>query len=224
MTFARESWPFVLPFVALALALYLAGHPRWALVVLLVAFLVLLFFRNPRRRYEGDAGAVLAAADGLVTQVDQVEDPAVGPGRYHRVVTFLSVFDVHVQRAPAGGTVLASQLTRGRKVAAFRQDAGTVNEQHLTVLELSSGERIGVRQIAGLVARRVVCYLEPGETVARGQLLGLIKFGSRVDLLVPASYRLVVKKGDRLKTGLSPVAFPAEAQIPGAGSRPENEG
>ena len=210
MTFARESWPFVLPFVAVALALYLAGHPRWALAALLVAFLVLLFFRIPSRRYEGDAGAVLAAADGLVTVVDEVEDPAVGPGRFHRVVTFLSVFDVHVQRAPAAGKVLASQLTRGRKVAAFREDAGTVNEQHLTVLELASGERIGMRQIAGLVARRVVCYLEPGDTVARGELFGLIKFGSRVDLLVPVSYRVVVKKGDRLKTGLSPVAFPAE--------------
>ncbi len=228
MTFARESWPFVLPFAALALALYLAAHPRWALAALLVGFLVLLFFRNPSRRYEGDAGAVLAAADGLVTLVDQVEDPTVGPGRFHRVVTFLSVFDVHVQRAPAAGRVVASQLTRGRKVAAFRQDAGTVNEQHLTVLELASGERLpsgerlGVRQIAGLVARRVVCYLEPGETVARGQLVGLIKFGSRVDLLLPASYRLVVKKGDRLKAGLSPVAFPAEAQTPGAESRPES--
>ncbi len=219
MTFARESWPFVLPFVAIALALYLAGHPRWALAALVVAFAVLLFFRIPRRHFTGEAGAVLAPADGLVTLVDEVEDPAVGPGRYQRVVTFLSVFDVHVQSVPAGGKVIASALSRGRKVAAFRPDAGVVNEQHLTVIELPppsehpgaehpGGGRIGVRQIAGLLARRVVCYLRTGETVTRGERLGLIKFGSRVDLLLPPGYRVVVKKGDRLKNGLSVVALP----------------
>lgn len=217
MTFAREGWPFVLPFFAVALALYLAGHPRWALAALLLGLAVLLFFRIPGRRFEGDPAAVLAAADGLVTLVDEVEDPAVGPGRFQRVVTFLSVFDVHAQRVPAAGRVLVSQLSRGRKVAAFRPDAGAVNEQHLVVIELPpsverpGGERLGVRQIAGLVARRVVCYLGPGEAVARGQPLGVIKFGSRVDLLLPPSYRVLVGKGDRPKAGLTPVAVPIAA-------------
>lgn len=221
MTFAREGWPFVLPCFALSLGLYLAGHPRWALAAVLLGLAVLLFFRIPSRRFDGDPAAVLAAADGLVTLVDEVEDPAVGPGRFQRVVTFLSVFDVHVQRVPAAGRVLVSQLSRGRKVAAFRPDAGAVNEQHLTVIELPSGERIGVRQIAGLVARRVVCYLGPGETVARGQLLGVIKFGSRVDLLLPPSYRVLVAKGDRPKTGLTPIAVPA---APPAAARERESG
>jgi len=215
MSFAKEAWPFVLPFAALAAALFIFRHPGWAWAAAIAGLGLLLFFRDPRRRFHGDAGVVLAAADGLVTAVDELVDPAVGPGRYRRVVTFLSVFDVHVQRTPVEGRVITSELTRGRKVAAFRHDAGEVNEQHLTVFERAAderrGERVGVRQIAGLVARRVVCYLEPGREVARGEHLGLIKLGSRVDVLVPACYEILVKKGDRVKTGATPIARPATA-------------
>lgn len=209
MTFAKEAWPFVLPVAALAAALFYFHQPAWAWAAALLAVGVLLFFRDPRRRFDGDPGVVLAAADGLVTRVDAVEDPAVGPGRHRRVVTFLSVFDVHVQRTPVEGRVVASELTRGRKVAAFRPDAGEVNEQQLTVLERATGERVGVRQIAGLVARRVVCRLRPGREVARGEHLGIIKFGSRVDVLVPEGYEILVEKGDRVRTGATPIARPA---------------
>lgn len=221
MSFAKEAWPFVLPFAALAAALFYFQETAWASAAAVAAFGVLLFFRDPRRRFDGDPGVVLAAADGLVTRVDELEDPAVGPGRYRRVVTFLSVFDVHVQRTPVEGRVITSEATRGRKVAAFRHDAGEVNEQQLTVFERAlgerRGERVGVRQIAGLVARRVVCYLGPGREVARGEHLGLIKFGSRVDVLVPEHYEILVNKGDRVKTGATPIARPATAPSVAAG-------
>jgi phosphatidylserine decarboxylase len=210
MTFAREGWPFVLPFVALAALLLWLGHPAWSAAALVAGLLVLLFFRNPNRSFAGEAATVLAAADGLVTGVDEVEDPALGPGRRRRVVTFLSVFDIHVQRVPVAGEVIASNYQAGRKVAAFRQNAGEVNEQHLTVIRRPNGDLVGVRQIAGLLARRVVCYLKEGDQVHRGQAMGLIKFGSRVDLLVPAGYRVLVQKGDRLKNGATPVALPEE--------------
>jgi phosphatidylserine decarboxylase len=211
MTFAKEAWPFVLPFAFLAALLFVFGHPGWGGFALFAGLLVLLFFRDPARRYEGEVGVVLAPADGLVTRVDTLEDPAIGPGRFHRVVTFLSVFDIHVQRAPVAGEVVASRYAAGRKVAAFREDAGDVNEKHLTVIRRPNGDLVGVRQIAGLLARRVVCYLKEGDQVHRGQSMGLIKFGSRVDLLVPESYGLLVKKGDRLKNGATPVAAPAPA-------------
>lgn len=209
MKFAKEGWPFVLPFLFLAGLLFVFGQPGWGAAAIVVGFLVLLFFRDPNRSYEGDAGFVLAPADGLVTRVDTIEDPATGPGRFHRVVTFLSVFDIHVQRVPAAGEVIASRYTPGRKVAAFRDDAGDVNEQHLTVIRRPNGDLVGVRQIAGLLARRVVCYLKEEDRVHRGQPMGLIKFSSRVDLLVPESYRVLVKKGDRVKNGATPVAGPA---------------
>lgn len=214
MTFAREGWPFVLPFVALAALLLWLGHPAWSVASLVAGLLVLLFFRNPHRSFAGEAAIVLAAADGLVTGVDEVEDPALGPGLQRRVVTFLSVFDIHVQRVPAAGEVIASTYQVGRKVAAFRQNAGEVNEQHLTVIRRPNGDLVGVRQIAGLLARRVVCYLKEGDQVHRGQAMGLIKFGSRVDLLVPASYRVLVAKGDRLKNGATPVAAPEQEAAP----------
>ena len=208
MKFAKEGWPFVLPFLFAAGLLFVFGRPGWGTAALVAGLLVLLFFRDPKRAYEGDAGFVLAPADGLITRVDTIEDPEIGPGRFHRIVTFLSVFDIHVQRVPAAGEVIASRYSRGRKVAAFREDAGEVNEKHLTVIRRPSGDLVGVRQIAGLLARRVVCYLKEGDRVHRGQSMGLIKFSSRVDLLVPESYRLLVKKGDRLKNGATPVAGP----------------
>ena len=208
MKFAKEAWPFVLPFVFGAAILSWFDRPGWALAALVVGLLVLLFFRDPTRGYEGEVGVVLAAADGLITRIDTIEDPQVGPGRYHRIVTFLSVFDVHVQKVPAAGEVTTSLYAVGKKVAAFREDAGDVNEKHLTVIRRQNGDTIGVRQIAGLLARRVVCYLKEGDHVHRGQPMGLIKFSSRVDLLVPESYELKVKKGDRVKNGATPMALP----------------
>lgn len=222
MTFAKEAWPFVLPFAFLAALLFVLGRPGWGAAALVVGLMVLLFFRDPARGYDGDAGVVLAAADGRVLLVDAIADPEIGDGGFHRVVTFLSVFDVHVQRVPAAGEVITSRFTAGRKVAAFRADAGEVNEKHLTVIRRPGGDRVGVRQIAGLLARRVVCYLHEGDHVHRGQSLGLIKFGSRVDLLVPESYKLLVKKGDRLKNGATPVAVPAGSPLEvAAGAAPE---
>jgi phosphatidylserine decarboxylase len=211
MTFAREGWPFVAPFVLLAAVAAAAARPAWAAAAVVAGLAVLAFFRDPARRFEGEPEIVLAPAAGLITAVDEVVDPELGAVPCRRVVTFLSVFDVHVQKAPAGGEVVVSRYTAGRKVAAFRANAGEVNEQHLTVIRRTDGDLIGVRQIAGLLARRVVCYLAVGDRVERGQPLGLIKFGSRVDLLVPASYRLLVEKGDRLRNGATAVAAPGAA-------------
>ncbi|HSM49777.1 MAG TPA: phosphatidylserine decarboxylase, partial [Thermoanaerobaculia bacterium] len=137
----------------------------------------MLFFRDPKRVYAGPAEALAAPADGLVTAVDEVAAPDLGPGTFRRVVIFLSVFDVHVQRVPADATVLSSTFRPGRKVPAFRANADDLNAGHLAVLELAGGDRIAVRQVAGLLARRVVCYLRSGERRQRGEKLGIIKFG-----------------------------------------------
>lgn len=212
MKFAKEGWIFVLPFLFLAGLLFVLGQPGWGAAALVTGVLILLFFRDPKRAYEGEAGYVLAPADGLITRIDTIEDPEMGPGRYQRIVTFLSVFDVHVQKVPSAGEVTVSRYASGRKVAAFREDAGDVNEKHLTVIRRPDGDLVGVRQIAGLLARRVVCYLKEGDRVHRGQPMGLIKFSSRVDLLVPEGYRVLVKKGDRLKNGATPVAMPEKAE------------
>ncbi len=215
MTFAKEAWPFVLPFVFLAALLVLLGFPGYGAAAFIVGVIILLFFRNPTRRFAGDAEHILAPGDGVITRVDIIEDAELGPGRWQRVVTFLSVFNVHVQRVPATGEVIVSRYAAGKKVAAFREDAGDVNEKHLAVIRRADGDLVGVRQIAGLLARRVVCYLKEGDRVERGQLMGVIKFGSRVDVLVPESYKVLVQKGDRVRDGLTPLAAP-----PAAGEHP----
>ncbi len=213
MRFAREAWPFVLPFVLLGVLLSVLGQVGWAAGALVVAVAVLLFFRDPRRVPGGEPGSILSAADGLVTRIDQVEDPVLGPGTFRRVVTFLSVFDVHVQKTPVAGRVIGTRYVPGRKVAAFREDAGQVNEQLLTVIEQPDGGRVGVRQIAGLLARRVVGHLAEGDAVERAQPMGLIKFGSRVDVLVPEGYKITVTKGDRLKNGETVIAEPVASAV-----------
>lgn len=211
MKFARESLPFVLPFVVAAVAALVFRHPAVAAVLAVLGFGVLLFFRDPRRHPPADPLAILAPADGLVTRIDRIQDPKVGPGEFERIVTFLSVFDVHVQKVPAAGRVIYAELTPGKKEAAFKPDVDHVNEYFLSVLERPDGARLGIRQIADLLARRVVCYLRVGQEVERGQALGVIKFGSRVDLLVPAGYRVQVKKGDRVKNGETIMALPPGA-------------
>ncbi len=216
MRFAKEAWPFVLPFLLAAGGLLAWGRATGAGVAVLLGFLVLLFFRNPDRRYDGDAAAVLAPADGRVTEISTLEDEEIGPGRFQRVVTFLSVFDVHVQRCPVSGQVVRSSPREGLKLAAFRPEVGAKNQAHTNVFELPDGTRIGVRQLAGLIARRVVSYLGVGERHERGEMLGVIKFGSRVDLFVPESYRVTVAVGDRVRNGETVMAVPGAA----GGARP----
>jgi phosphatidylserine decarboxylase len=213
MRFAKEAWPFVVPFLLAAGGLFAFRRPGWGAVVAGLGLLVLLFFRDPSRRFDGPAEIVLAPADGRVTEISLVEDAEIGPGRHHRIVTFLSVFDVHVQRCPVAGRVVHSRHRTGLKRAAFRPDVGDKNEGHTNVFEIATGARVGVRQLAGLLARRVVSYAGAGQTLARGDRLGVIKFGSRVDLFVPESYRVLVAVGDRVRNGESPMAEPG---APGA--------
>ena len=158
MSFAKEAWAFVLPLLAIAAVLFYFERRAIAITVAVVSFLVLLFFRDPARRYDGPESVVLAPADGLITAVEEVSDTEIGPGPYRRVVTFLSVFDVHVQRSPVAGEVVFSALLRGKKLAAFRADVGDKNERYTNVFLRPNGDRVGVRQLAGLIAqaRRLV--------------------------------------------------------------------
>lgn len=206
MSIAREAWPFALPPALGAIACWALGQPVAAALLAVATLCVAAFFRVPARRFTGSERAVVAPANGVVTAIDRVEEPEIGPGVFQRIVTFLSVFNVHVQRAPVDGTVVVSRSRRGRKVAAFRDDAGEVNESHLLVLERDDGQRVAVRQIAGLLARRVVCHARAGDALERGELFGLIKFGSRVDLYVPADWKVAVEKGQRLTEGATVVA------------------
>ena len=202
---APEGIPFLLGAMALAAALFLVW-PRTipaALFGVLLAVFVGWFFRNPDRSPPSLPGAVISPADGKIVYAG--DNP---PGRYFgapgkRVSVFMSLFDVHVNRAPVSGQVVSVQYHPGKFLAANVEKASLANEQNGVLLETPDGHRVAYVQIAGFVARRVVCDLDPGDTVRAGQRVGLIRFGSRVDILLPSSASLNVRGGDRVRAGES---------------------
>jgi phosphatidylserine decarboxylase len=201
---AREGWPLVAPLGLGAALLWSLGWRRTATMAGVGAAACLAFFRDPERTAPRLPGAVLAAADGRVIEVRDVEDPFVGSGT--RVAVFLSPLDVHVNRVPVSGLVQDIERVTGRFVPAYRADAGAVNERTTVRIE-SDRDRVAVSQIAGVVARRVVCRLRPGDWVEAGERFGLIRFGSRTDMVVPRTAAVHARVGDRVVGGVSIVAM-----------------
>lgn len=190
--------------------------------VLAVAWLGgLAFFRDPERTVPSGSDLLVAPADGLVVETASLEhqDDLGGPAR--RISIFLSVFDVHINRSPCAGTVKSVQYKPGRFLDARNQDSGKLNEVNVVVIDAADGSGpVVVRQIAGLIARRIVCDVKPGDVVAGGQRIGLIKFGSRTELVVPAgsAWTAAVKVGDRVRGGVTIMARKS-AGSPSQGTR-----
>lgn len=209
MRIAREGWIFILiPLGAAALlvaaaASFEAPALRWlGGASLLLSGFCAWFFRDPRRTPPAQADLLVAPADGRVTAVGPAEEGAPGT---RRVVIFLSVFDVHINRSPAAGAVREVRYRPGRFRAAFRADAGETNERNELEIATAHGT-ILVRQIVGVLARRIVCRSRPGDELARGERFGLIRFGSRTDALLPPGVTLLVRPGDRVRGGETPIA------------------
>ncbi len=197
-----------LPF-GLSLVAALLGWSALALGLLAAAGFVAFFFRNPGRALPADPRAVVAPADGRVIEVGEIE---AGDGRKRlRIGVFLSVFDVHVNRAPVGGRVVSIERGGTRFLAAFDRRAERENARCALTLETAGGTRVGVVQIAGLIARRIVCHPRVGEWVERGARYGLIRFGSRTDVILPVEAEAIVSSGDRVRGGSSVIAILGEA-------------
>jgi len=196
---AAAGWPFILVPLALALGAWGAGWPKAGLALGLLAGFMAFFFRDPERTPPAAPGAVLAPADGRVAEIrGPVEDPFVGRGR--QISIFLSPLDVHVNRSPIAALVADVQYRPGAFRPAYRAEASELNERNAIALQ-GQEARVVVRQIAGVLARRIVCWLRPGDKVAAGERIGLIRFGSRVDLVVPWNIEPSVRVGDRVRAG-----------------------
>ncbi|MDQ7007034.1 MAG: phosphatidylserine decarboxylase [Acidobacteriota bacterium] len=203
---AREGWPFVLtPLVAAGFAL-LAGWVWAAVGCGLLAAACAAFFRDPDRRVPTDPALVLAPADGKVTRVERAAD-----GRL-KISIFLSVFDVHINRCPVAGKVRRVRYLPGRYLAANFEASSAENERNEVWLETERGE-VRVTQIAGVIARRIVCRVQPGDELASGARFGLIRFGSRTDLDLPPEAMPRVRPGDRTRGGLTTVAVWAGGDV-----------
>ena len=207
--FAPEGYPFVLIPVLAGIFAWVFGYPALTAVLVLVALACVAFFRDPRRHSEAPPEAVLAPADGRVLSVGPSPAALAERGLPTQISIFMSPANVHVNRAPAGGKVLEARLVPGKKLPAFRDKASDLNEHSFVVIEGAYG-LLAYKQIAGALARRVVCDLEKGQSVRRGDRVGLIKFGSRVDLFLPADAAVAVAPGLRTRAGVTEVArFPA---------------
>lgn len=213
--FAPEAYVIALPLVLFGGVGWAAGLPWLGGALLVLGLFCALFFRNPGREIPGDACDVVAPADGRVVAAGEVE---LADGRKAlRVGIFLSIFDVHVNRAPVEGRVVKVERGGERYLAAFDPRAEQRNVRLAMELETAGGERVTVVQITGLIARRIVCQPRVGQTLARGVRYGLIRFGSRTDVWLPAASELRVQPGERVRGGASVVARlrPPAAREPG---------
>ncbi len=213
MRIAPEGWPFIaIAWLLVGGAAYLAnrwGGLAWIIpgVLAVLAIWVVAFFRDPIRPGPRGERYVLAAAEGHVVHVTEIDEPMYVKERSVRVSVFLSVFDVHVNRYPIGGTVELVQYNQGKFLHAGSEKASLDNEQASIGIRGSHG-RVLVRQIAGLIARRIVTDSKSGDSVTQGGRMGLIRFGSRTDIFLPLSARpvLKVKPGDRVRVGATVLA------------------
>jgi phosphatidylserine decarboxylase len=186
---------------AAALVFWLLSWP-WALIPVLLAAFFLWLFRDPERAIPTEPGLIVSPGDGLVTEAVRIETT---DGPRQKISIFLSVFDVHVNRSPIAGTITVARYQKGKYLNAMNPASATENEQNIVTV-CGEGFEVTFKQIAGLLARRIVFNHGEGEKVERGQRVGLIKFGSRVDVVLPAEAELKVKVGDRVNGGSSVLA------------------
>jgi phosphatidylserine decarboxylase len=211
---AAPGYNFILAGVVLVLLGGVGGWPWLTVLGILSGGFFAYFFRDPERAIPGEPGVIVSPADGVVVRVDEVEENEFlnTPARY--VAIFMNVFDVHVNRSPVAAVVREMRHRPGEYKAASRDDAARRNEQQALLLENEAGRQVLVVQIAGLLARRIIPLVKPGQPLARGERLGLICFGSRVDIYLPGDSQIEVKTGDRLKAGSSIIGrwheFPPE--------------
>jgi phosphatidylserine decarboxylase len=199
----RDGYFYALGLLVAAILVGWFARPAWAIVPLLLAMFFLWFFRDPEREIPGSAGAVVSPADGKVTDVSYI---TVGEEMQIRISIFLSVFNVHVNRSPIAGIVREVRYQRGKFLNAMNQASAEENEQNIVCVE-GDGQTVVFKQIAGLLARRIVFHPKIGDRLERGQRVGLIKFGSRTDVLLDSTASLQVKVGDRVRGGASILAF-----------------
>jgi phosphatidylserine decarboxylase len=199
----RDGYFYGFAFIAAAILVFLlTGSWAWTVIPLLLAFFFLWFFRDPQRSVPADAGVVVSPADGKVTEVARIQTPG---GERIRLSIFLSVFDVHVNRSPITGTIREIRYQKGMHLNALHSKCAEKNEQNIVTVH---GEHFDVTfsQIAGILARRIVFNHKVGDFVERGQRVGLIKFGSRVDVWLPGHANVRVALGSRVKGGASVLA------------------
>lgn len=193
---AREGWPFLGIALGVAVIVSLVA-PAWSIPFWIIALFVLQFFRDPARVVPQAADVVLSPADGRIVVVEKAHDP-YAKREALKISVFMNVFNVHSNRSPVDGRIEAAQYFPGKFVNADLDKASVENERNALVIVASNGHTVTCVQVAGLIARRILCYVKPGETLSRGQRYGFIRFGSRVDVYLPVAATPKVAVGDKV--------------------------
>jgi phosphatidylserine decarboxylase len=194
---AKEGWPFLGGAVLAAVVVHALAGFAWALPLWIIAAFVLQFFRDPPREVPGDARSVLSPADGRIVAIEPVRDPWLDRDCL-KISVFMNVFNVHSNRSPVDGEVKQRWYHPGKFINADLDKASTENERNALHIRATTGHDITCVQVAGLIARRILCYVEAGAHLVRGQRYGFIRFGSRVDLYLPTDVRIRVAIGDKV--------------------------
>lgn len=206
---AQEGLPFFIPMVLLTVILGILGWRAWMALGIILSLFIAYFFRNPRREIPSLQNVILSPADGRIVHVGECEEGRFLQEKALKISIFMSLFDVHLNRAPVSGTILAENYIPGQFLAANVEKSSLLNEQNALVLETEDRNKILLVQIAGFVARRIVCYAKAGDTLRKGQIFGLIRFGSRVDLYLPPEVKPIVRVGQHVKGGESIIGYRA---------------
>jgi len=202
---AGEGVPFIIPLGGVTLLAFVAGFKGISLVLLVVTLFVVWFFRNPQRNTPEKDGLVISPADGRVIRIEETASDEQ-PGRtFQKISIFMNVFNVHVNRIPCSGEVRFIRYREGKFLSANLDKASALNERNTILLQTADGREIMTVQIAGLIARRIVCWLKEGMQVSRGERFGLIRFGSRVEVFLPHGSTLLVRVGEKVRAGETPI-------------------
>ena len=202
-----DGFFFIIPLAVLAI-IFACLEVTWACVFFLAATLfVTWFFRNPHRVTPENEKAIISPADGRVLKIEEVEEKELLNEKVRKVSIFMSVFNVHVNRAPCTGTVKAISYRKGKFLPANLDKASELNERNSVLIETEDGRQILTIQIAGIIARRIVCWIKEGMQIQKGERFGLIKFGSRLEVFMPPDSTIHVKVGDRVRAGETRIGY-----------------
>ncbi|MEN6376090.1 MAG: phosphatidylserine decarboxylase family protein [Smithella sp.] len=204
---AQEGYPFIIFSLIITIFIAFLGL-CWLLVSsALILFFVIWFFRNPERRFLEKEKVVISPADGKVIKVESVEMNDAIAGKFKKISIFMNVFNVHVNRVPYGGKIAAINYYEGKFLSANLDKASSDNERNAIQILTDNGSLIWVVQIAGLIARRIVCWVKVGDEIKKGERFGLIRFGSRVDVYLPEDSRITAVIGEKVKAGETPLGY-----------------
>jgi phosphatidylserine decarboxylase len=204
---AKEGFLFLIPSALLTIFCGGIGWKVPAYLGILLTLFIGFFFRNPKRRIPALKNIILSPADGRIIRVEECEEDRFLKEKTLKVSIFMSLFNVHINRSPASGKVLETSYHPGQFFVAHAEKSSLLNEQNAFILETEDRQKILLIQIAGYVARRIVCYAKAGDTLKMGEIFGMIRFGSRIDLYLPTAVKPVVKLGQRVKGGESIIGY-----------------